>query len=59
MVGEWLDYAADAVPKFVPNRSQGSASKAAGDRFGNDSANTSLQIPAIFDFSKTDTLQLQ
>jgi hypothetical protein len=59
MVGEWLAYAADAVPKFVPDQSQRVTPKAAGNRFENSSTNTSFQIPALFDFSKTDTLQLK
>jgi len=59
MVGEWLAYAADAVPKFTPDQSKGATSKAAGDRFGNSSTNASFQVPALFDFSKTDTLTLQ
>jgi WD40 repeat protein len=60
MVGEWLSYAANSVPKFVPpSRSSASASKAAGDRFGNNSTNRTIQIPALFDFSKLDSLQLQ
>jgi WD40 repeat protein len=59
MVGEWLAYAADAVPRFEQDKSKSSTSKAAGNRFGDSSATTSLQIPALFNFSKTDTLQLQ
>jgi WD40 repeat protein/uncharacterized caspase-like protein len=58
-VAEWLAYAVDAVPKFVPDKAKAVAAKAAGDRFGNSSPNTSLQIPVLFDFSKTDTLQLK
>lgn len=56
MVGEWLSYAVDAVPKFVPENAKNVASKAAGDRFGSSSPNASSQIPALFDFTKTDTL---
>jgi hypothetical protein len=59
MTGEWLAYGANAVPKFVPDPSKGVDSKAAGDRFENSSTNASFQIPALFDFSKTDLLQLQ
>jgi WD40 repeat protein len=59
-VGEWLSYGAGAVPKFVPpDKLKISVSKAAGNRFGDDTPNGSIQIPALFDFSKTDTLQLQ
>jgi hypothetical protein len=58
-VGEWLAYAVDAVPKFVPDKAKNAASKAAGDRFGNSSANATFQLPVLFDFSKTDTLQLK
>ena len=59
-VGEWLAYAANAVPKFVPpNQSNASGSKAAGNRFGNSSTNGTIQIPALFDFSKADALQLE
>jgi hypothetical protein len=59
MTGEWLAYAANAVPKFVPDQSKGVDSKAAGDRFRNGATNETFQIPALFDFSKTDALQLQ
>jgi len=59
MVGEWLAYAVDAVPKFVPDKAKHVALKAAGDRFGNGSANATFQFPVLFDFSKTDTLQLK
>jgi len=59
MVGEWLAYAVDAVPKFVPDKAKHVALKAAGDRFGNSSTNATIQIPALFDFSKADALPLQ
>jgi hypothetical protein len=59
MVGEWLAYAANAVPKFVPDQSKGVTSKAAEGRFGDSPKNTSFQVPALFDFSNTDTLQLK
>ena len=59
MVGEWLGYAANAVPKFNPASAGQNDSKAAGDRFNNSTPNSVLQIPALFDFSKTDSLQLQ
>ena len=58
-VGEWLAYAADAVPKFVPDQSKAPTSKAATGRFGSSPTNTSFQVPALFNFSKTDTLTLQ
>jgi hypothetical protein len=59
MVGEWLAYAATAVPNFIPDQSKAVTSKAARDRFGSSSTNTLFQIPALFDFSKADTLSLQ
>jgi hypothetical protein len=55
-VGEWLTYAADAVPKSLPaganNTSKGFVKPAGGTA-------TPSQIPAVFDFSKKDSFVLQ
>ena len=56
-VGEWLSYAELAVPHYTLDPAQTPTTKSAGDRFGNDGK--TIQIPALFDFSKTDTLILQ
>ena len=59
-VGGWLAYGTDAVPKFaLPSASNGAAPKAAGERFANSSSSRTIQVPALFDFSKTDILRLQ
>jgi WD40 repeat protein/uncharacterized caspase-like protein len=55
-VGEWLSYAEMAVPQYTLHQTQ-TATKSAGDRFGNDGK--TIQVPALFDFSKADTLVLQ
>ena len=51
-VGEWLAYAADAVPKFVPGETRDEAHKVAADE-------EPLQTPALFNFSKRDAFVLQ
>jgi WD40 repeat protein len=55
-VGEWLGYAADAVPKFNPTAPEQGGEKAARveDTSGNLLRRTAAQVPALFDFSKTD-----
>jgi hypothetical protein len=57
-VGEWLSYAADEVPKF---REAGVVDTGRGLLPIGPPAQRldSAQIPAVFDFSKTDTLVLQ
>ncbi|HEY2466918.1 MAG TPA: caspase family protein [Terracidiphilus sp.] len=58
LVGEWLSYAADAVPKFL----QSGAIKAARGLtpIGEPEHQVpSAQTPAIFDFAKQDTFVLQ
>jgi hypothetical protein len=58
MVGEWLAFAADAVPKFIQSGEVKSARGAVP--IGKPKpAVQSLQIPAVFDFSKQDTFVLQ
>jgi hypothetical protein len=57
-VGEWLNYAAQAVPKYIE------AEGVKGPRavLLNDAAvghAPSLQTPAVFDFSKHDDFELQ
>jgi WD40 repeat protein/uncharacterized caspase-like protein len=55
-VGEWLSYAANAVPKFDVSKAQA----ARGLRVLGDAADaTSGQVPAVFDFSKGDGMVLQ
>ena len=55
-VGEWLSYAANAVPKFDVSQAQA----ARGLRvLGDASDATSGQVPAVFDFSKSDGMVLQ
>jgi WD40 repeat protein len=57
-VGKWLSYAADAVPKSLE---AGAVKTPRGmKRIGPPTPHAkSAQIPAVFDFSKKDTLQLQ
>ena len=57
-VGEWLNYAADEVPKF---REAGAVESGKGIEVigARVSQLKSAQIPAVFDFSKTDTFVLQ
>jgi WD40 repeat protein len=58
-LSEWLGYAAYEVPKFVPDATKSVVAKSAGDRFSTGSTRTTFQVPAFFDFSKTDALELQ
>jgi WD40 repeat protein len=51
-VGEWLAFAVDKVPKFVPGETQDDAQKSAANQ-------EPLQTPALFNFSKRDTFVLQ
>ena len=57
-VGEWLSYAADEVPKF---RESGEVKTEKGmTRIGAATPHLkSAQIPAVFNFSKTDAFVLQ
>jgi WD40 repeat protein len=57
-VGEWLSYAADAVPKSLES---GAVKTTRGmTRIGAPTPHAkSAQIPAVFDFSKRDTFVLQ
>jgi hypothetical protein len=55
-VGEWLSYAANAVPKFDVSTAQA----ARGLRvLGTPDAGPAAQVPAVFDFSKNDGMVLQ
>jgi hypothetical protein len=55
-VGEWLSYTANAVPKFDVSH----AEAARGLRvLGTPDAGPTAQIPAVFDFSKTDGFVLE
>jgi uncharacterized caspase-like protein len=55
-VSEWLSYAANAVPKFDVSH----AEAARGLRvLGTPDAGPSAQIPAVFDFSRTDSFVLE
>jgi len=55
-VGEWLSYAANAVPKFDVSK----AEAARGLRvLGTPDAGPTAQIPAVFDFSKADGFVLE
>jgi hypothetical protein len=55
-VGEWLSYAANAVPKFDVSTAQA----ARGLRvLGTPDAGPAAQVPAVFDFSKSDGMVLQ
>lgn len=58
-VGEWLSYAADAVPKFDQGSTAGKDAK--GARLDGAPAlhGHSAQIPAVFDFSRSDIFVLQ
>jgi hypothetical protein len=58
MVGEWLAFAADAVPKFLQS---GAVKGARGlTPIGEPEHEVpSVQTPAVFDFSKQDTFVLQ
>jgi WD40 repeat protein len=57
-VGEWLAYAVNALPTFVPPNQRDDSNSKAAHRPNDEPANTVLQVPALFDFSKTDALQL-
>ena len=57
-VGEWLSYAADAVPKSLA--AGGVQTPRGMKRIGAPTPHAkSAQIPAVFDFSKKDTFVLQ
>ena len=58
-LGEWLSYAADAVPKFRPNVAKSAVAKSVEIKSEFNSTKTSVQVPVLFDFSKMDTLTLQ
>ena len=57
-LGEWLSYAADAVPRFDPHAPAGTDARSA---YRKDAAPIAHppQVPAVFDFSKSDTFVLQ
>jgi WD40 repeat protein len=57
-VGEWLSYAADAVPKYLE---AGRVNAARGVMIVGDPTQSvkSVQIPVVFDFSGKDTFVLQ
>ena len=58
MVGEWLAFAADAVPKFIQS-GEVKSTRGAVSIGKPKPAVQSLQTPAVFDFSKQDTFVLQ
>lgn len=58
-VGEWLNYAADAVPKLDPRNSTNTATKGFTSEGVPALRARSAQIPAVFDFSKSDSFVLQ
>jgi WD40 repeat protein len=58
-VGEWLSYAADAVPKFDPRGTTKTDTKGTILEGTPATQPSSAQIPAVFDFSKSDNFVLQ
>ena len=58
MVSEWLAFAADAVPKFLQS-GEVKSTRGAVPIGKPKPAVQSLQIPAVFDFSRQDTFVLQ
>ena len=58
-VGEWLSYAANAVPKFDPPNTIKTDTKGLAPEGSFAPHRTSAQIPAVFDFSKSDSFVLQ
>jgi WD40 repeat protein len=59
-VGEWLGYAADAVPKFIQSGEVKSARGFPAAIIGKPTSTVkSVQTPAVFDFSKKDEFILQ
>jgi WD40 repeat protein len=58
-MGEWLAYAANAVPKFVPPDQRKDSNTKAARRNDDVPGNTVIQIPVLFDFTKSDSLQLK
>jgi Caspase domain len=58
-VGEWLSYAADAVPEFDQKSTTNTDTKGATLEGGPARPARSAQIPAVFDFSKSDSFVLQ
>jgi hypothetical protein len=58
-VGEWLSYAADAVPKLDPRSTASTGTKGVALEGAAALGARSAQLPAVFDFSKSDTFVLQ
>jgi hypothetical protein len=58
-VGEWLSYAADAVPKLDPRSIANTDTKGVAVEGAAALGARSAQIPAVFDFSKSDSFVLQ
>lgn len=58
-VGEWLSYAADAVPKFDQTQTTNGDTKGISLEGVPALHSRSGQIPAVFDFSKSDNFALQ
>jgi len=58
-VGEWLSYAADAVPKFDEKSATNTDTKGVTLEGAPALRTRSAQIPAVFDFSKSDSFVLQ
>jgi len=56
-VGEWLSYAAAAVPEFKPSTSAG-GNKGTTVEKKTDETKPARQVPALFDFSRGDALVL-
>ncbi|HJX85719.1 MAG TPA: hypothetical protein VJ723_15370, partial [Candidatus Angelobacter sp.] len=57
-LGEWLGYAANEVPKFHPEATR-TQSKGATRKGEAPRPLKPAQVPAVFDFSKTDSFVLQ
>jgi hypothetical protein len=58
-VGEWLSYAANAVPKFDPRNTTKTDTKGIALEGPFAPHPSSAQIPAVFDFSRSDRFVLQ
>jgi uncharacterized caspase-like protein len=58
-VGEWLSYAANAVPQFDPSNITKADTKGVAVEGSPASPPPRVQVPAVFDFTKADTFVLQ
>jgi hypothetical protein len=59
IVGEWLSYAANAVPQFDPTSITKAGAKGVALEGLPASHPPGVQVPAVFDFTKADTFVLQ